>query len=100
MHSIAHVSAMYGHLKVAKYLVGKADVKNAPDENRNTALKYAAWRVYADIVRHLTAVGNADLNATTKRGLTAKYRASSLHGGERTSVVEYLIKSRDVVDEN
>ncbi|KAL6726577.1 hypothetical protein Aduo_008537 [Ancylostoma duodenale] len=76
------IAASAGRVEVVRYLLSLSEVDvNHRNNNRQTALHYAASKNHAEIV-HLLLEAGADVNAADKFGATPLHRAAS-QGHER-----------------
>ena len=87
MTTALHVACLTGKLEMVKYLVEKIKIDiNYLDRTGSTALMYAAWKGYFDIVKYLIK-HNANINIKNLKGGTANKYAS--HAGNK-KIVKYL----------
>lgn len=89
-----HLAAMYGHLHVVRYLLGRGAEVDAKDNIDMTPLLFAAWNDHLDIVKVLTKRG-ADVNARCRSDEPMKNQRTPLHFvGENghLEMCRYLVK--------
>ena len=86
-------AAREGDLIKVKYCVNNGIDKDAKDNDKWTAMHYATWKGYLEILKYLIETCKVDKDAKTNEGNTALHIASR---NDHLDIITYLIETCDV----
>ena len=83
-----HISTLYGHISIVRYLVEHGCDMNSKDKQFRTALHYSSFKGHLNVVEYLVEHG-CDMNSKDRQDQTPLHHSSSQG---HLNVVKYLVE--------